>query len=390
MKIGLIKCSSLILFLITSIGFAKNNYIDVINQTSNSLTIKATFPQPKVLYMEKSKKEYFFIENMSLLQESGFPAVPYISEIFSLPGTKVHYRIQEIVTGQKSFDNYLFNILPLNSRKSDLNAPIKNKNFIHITYKGLFRDTPVFCLNIFPVKINTAAKKAEYIETITVEIYLSDQVNKTNQLLPQAKPLKERALLSKCLLNSVTREIKPAAKFVNQESGQPYKSGRVKIFIKEDGLYKISYDDLVQAGININQYDTRRLRLLNKGYEIPVYFKGAQDGKFDNGDYFEFWGEMNKSNFIQQYPDIYSDPFSDVNVYWLESSNQYGLRMVEESGALIDNGLYIPYQYTETIHCEKDNSFDRLGHETANLDSPSYTLDHWFFDQGISNGGKKS
>jgi hypothetical protein len=390
MKIGLIKCSSLILFLITSIGFAKNNYIDVINQTSNSLTIKATFPQPKVLHTEKIKKEYFFIENMSLLQESGFPAVPYISEIFSLPGTKVHYRIQEIVTGQKSFDNYLFNILPLNSRKSDLNAPIKNKNFIHITYKGLFRDTPVFCLNIFPVKINTAAKKAEYIETITVEIYLSDQVNKTNQLLPQAKPLKERALLSKCLLNSVTREIKPAAKFVNQESGQPYKSGRVKIFIKEDGLYKISYDDLVQAGININQYDTRRLRLLNKGYEIPVYFKGAQDGKFDSGDYFEFWGEMNKSNFIQQYPDIYSDPFSDVNVYWLESSNQYGLRMVEESGALIDNGLYIPYQYTETIHCEKDNSFDRLGHETANLDSPSYTLDHWFFDQGISNGGKKS
>jgi hypothetical protein len=390
MRNNLISLLFLLIYFVGFNGYAKSNYLEIVNQSSNSITIKASFPEPKLIQTGKEKEEYFFIGNTAILQEEGFPAVPYISEIFSLPGTTVNYRIIEIVTRERRFQNYLVNLKSINQKTPYPALQSRDKEFVYISYKGLFRDTPVFSLTIFPVKVNLAGKKAICISTITLEIFLSGPSANVNQLLPQVKPLKERALLNKCLLNNVNNAVKFSVKPVKQPAGESFKSGRIKLMINEDGLYKISYDDLIQAGIDPGQYNTKKLRLLNKGKEIPVYFKGAADGKFDSGDYFEFWGEMNKSAFTKKYPDVYTDPFSDINVYWLESSGQNGLRMVEESGALVDNYLYIPYQFTETVHFEQNNSFDRLGHETANRDSLAYTVDHWFFDQGISNGGKKS
>jgi hypothetical protein len=174
-------------------------------------------------------------------------------------------------------------------------------------------------------------------------------------------------------------------------TSQRYRSGRFKLLINETGLYKVTYTDLTAAEVPVEQLDTRKLRLTNRDQEIPVYFKGGEDGIFDSGDYFEFWGVKNEKTFVEKYPDVYSDPYTDVNVYWLEESSSSGLRMAEESGALTVSNpsqFIVPFSFTEKLHFEENNSFHRFG--TANIDSLNYSMDHWYFDRGVTAVGSRT
>lgn len=83
---------------------------------------------------------------------------------------------------------------------------------------------------------------------------------------------------------------------------------------------------------------------------------------------------------MSQYPDVYADPFSDTNVYWLTLSTSNGLRMIDESGGIVETRQYLrPAYFRETLHFEEDNYFDRFGQPTANLNHPAYEIDHWIF-----------
>ena len=145
--------------------------------------------------------------------------------------------------------------------------------------------------------------------------------------------------------------------------------------------------------MDLKSINPKNLKLSNKGQEIAIYFKGSGDLSFDSGDYFEFWGEKNKKTFLNEYPDMYQDPFTDVNVYWLEEAGSAGLRMVEESGGLIiaNPAQYIvPIFYKEKLHFERDNHFEHFGQLGASLDQPSHTLDLWYYDSGIIADGTYS
>ena len=94
-----------------------------------------------------------------------------------------------------------------------------------------------------------------------------------------------------------------------------------KITLHETGIYKIDYEDLADAGFPVSLVNPQNLALYNKGSEVPIYFRGAEDGSFGSSDYFEFWGKRNEKTFLNEYPDVYMDPFSNENVYSTVFSN---------------------------------------------------------------------
>ena len=79
-----------------------------------------------------------------------------------------------------------------------------------------------------------------------------------------------------------------------------------KIGLQETGLYKLTYNDLNELGINLSGLDPRTLRVYHNGggvlpelnaesrhddlVEIPIYVSGEADGSFDQGDYLLFYG----------------------------------------------------------------------------------------------------
>ena len=369
--------------------------IQIISQTSNSLQVKISFSEPRIVKIDRDvsgqQRSYLFMEGLALLEEEGYPRVPYLTKMFSLPTQKVSYHILDVKTEHISVVNYLLNEPVTKNSGSQDPQIIKNKETINIASHGLFRYVPLFNLTVFPVSIDQTGKGAEVIRSMTIEMTSATSTEKT-QLKTGRYAAKEKSVFKNLLLNGdqVTYQVdQPLSQTTS--TNQRYRSNRYKLLVDQTGIYKITYSDLTAAGVAPGMFDTRKLRLTNRGQEIPIYFKGGEDGVFDPGDYFEFWGKKNEKTFITKYPDVYSDPFTEVNVYWLGEAESSGLRMTEESGALTvtDVSKYIvPFSFTEKIHYEQNNTFHRFGN--VNIDSLSYTMDHWFYDRGVTAVGSRT
>ena len=79
-----------------------------------------------------------------------------------------------------------------------------------------------------------------------------------------------------------------------------------KIGLPETGIYKLTYADLSNLGVDVDHVDPRQIRMYHNGggvlpemnsearhddlVEIPIYVSGESDGKFDNNDYILFYG----------------------------------------------------------------------------------------------------
>ncbi len=80
-----------------------------------------------------------------------------------------------------------------------------------------------------------------------------------------------------------------------------------KLHVQEDGIYKITYQELNNLGINVNSIDPRTLKIYGNGgrmlpentsderyddlHEVPITVYGEEDGSFDSGDYILFYGD---------------------------------------------------------------------------------------------------
>ena len=72
-----------------------------------------------------------------------------------------------------------------------------------------------------------------------------------------------------------------------------YSQEYFKFNINEDGIYRITYQDMVNAGINASSISGRRFQLFVYGEEVPLYV--STNSSFGSNDYIEFYGERNKS-----------------------------------------------------------------------------------------------
>ncbi len=76
---------------------------------------------------------------------------------------------------------------------------------------------------------------------------------------------------------------------VQQLPGIQSDDGNVyRMYVRQDGIYHITFSDLQNFGIDPTQIDPATLRIINKGQQVAVYVSDIyQDGKFHTDDYFE-------------------------------------------------------------------------------------------------------
>jgi len=122
-----------------------------------------------------------------------------------------------------------------------------------------------------------------------------------------------------------------------------------KISINEEGIYKITGDDLASRGVNIGSIKTESIRIHNNGgRELPRSLTAPRpdslienaihvvdsnnNGKFENSDYILFygkavdnWNPLEGSNDFYQH---YINHYTSENIYWLTwNNNGVGRRM---------------------------------------------------------------
>ena len=119
----------------------------------------------------------------------------------------------------------------------------------------------------------------------------------------------------------------------------------------EDGVYRITYQDLTAAGIPASLIDPSHIQLFAFAEEVPLYIHGGSDGVFNSGDYIEFVGFANdgrREAGLYTTPDAQGNPdyslFNDTIQYFFTISNTGGnLRYSEVSDT--NYAAYAPQEF---------------------------------------------
>lgn len=166
----------------------------------------------------------------------------------------------------------------------------------------------------------------------------------------------------------------------------PFSVG-LRIEISEDGIYKISSEQLRSLGVPVETISSRTYRVFNKNKEIPLYISDPLKSKLSSDDYILFYGEKlrNSSGGFEQ--------FSNTNIYWLTWNNSIGARVTEISGESGKNttdynssGIKKATAFFDTIHLEVDTDIRYLGNiedeppeEVTDPPNPDTTIDNWYW-----------
>jgi len=135
-----------------------------------------------------------------------------------------------------------------------------------------------------------------------------------------------------------------------------------KITVEENGVYKLDHSYLTRVGIDPSVIDPRKIEVRSGGERVPIYVEGYKDGRFDPGDYIEFYGRKMDS--------IYTD----ANVYWL-SWGGAGIpnMMAIKDGKPKAQELIPPVAFLDTERWEENYHYDPLKKVTTE------TADHFFW-----------
>lgn len=66
-----------------------------------------------------------------------------------------------------------------------------------------------------------------------------------------------------------------------------------KIPIAKKGLYRLTSAELRQAGVPISTVNPKQIQLFFRGEEQAIYIEGEADGRLDDADFIEFYGQAN-------------------------------------------------------------------------------------------------
>ncbi|WP_338760314.1 C25 family cysteine peptidase [Bernardetia sp. ABR2-2B] len=108
----------------------------------------------------------------------------------------------------------------------------------------------------------------------------------------------------------------PPSDFSQYMDWVDYDKEYYKITINEDGLYRINFQELIDAGIP-SSIDPSRLQMYYHGKEIPIKVEGEADGRLDSLDYVEFYGKRRDSEHDKL---LFPDPTKRT----VESHSLYG------------------------------------------------------------------
>lgn len=157
-----------------------------------------------------------------------------------------------------------------------------------------------------------------------------------------------------------------------------------KIYVGEDGVYRLTAKELADAGIPIADIDARTLKLFADGIEQPIYVYDRGDNRIAGDalvdEYIEFFGERRRVANPPPTSDLHFDQYARYSVYFLSWGGALGKRLVDESGVIQSERLdplgdltSDRSSFMSTIHLEEDQIEVLLGN--AELNTPSDRFD---------------
>jgi hypothetical protein len=143
----------------------------------------------------------------------------------------------------------------------------------------------------------------------------------------------------------------------------------VKVYIEETGVYSLSHEELVDAGLEPGELDSSLIGMRNQGERVPIWIEDGGDGSFGPGDTIEFVGMRLSSK------GLYYHEYSKLNVYWLSFDDRQSLRMTARTSTATVM-VSDPLPVERVVHREWDRLLIRVREDE--IESPA-DADLWFW-----------
>ncbi len=301
----------------------------------------------------------------------GTPNLPQFEVMVGIPQTG------KVVLSVKPVDFQVFqnvNIAPVpkiswDSSKLEKSSIYQKNQFFpgplaEIKEIGFLRDIRVVKIIISPAQYNPVTKELKVYKILVISLRFTEP---PEAVLGNASSSFD-SLYEIMLLNGKTaknwKRLKLAPLQPQTSNFFEISDNWLKIKIESTGVYKISYQDLNNLGINLNTINPTTFRLFNIGnyitnsqypdtmIEIPIYVYGEADNSFDEQDYIIFWaaGVSGWDSTFQKYS---LNLFTNYNYYWLTYGGESGRRISQVSQNQGTNPLRLE-SAKRKIHFERD------------------------------------
>ncbi len=371
------KIRIFIIFFLCCFSISTAESVRVLEKSSEKIRLEVKNPLPDIQFLERKGESFITITTT----DSGFVDhahlhIPYRTLLLHLDARHAFMRVHSAASQKQDCPPPL----PDTTSQEQPKAAIDR-----LRYLGMLNGKALWSIRLYPYTYNYKTGQLDIRTVQRLEINLDPALPsgvERKRLTPE-----DRNELLNMQIKSLSDFKFVSARTLDKKSNNTANAG-VKIHVDKDGWYKVTGKDLLNAGVDIQSIDMKNLRLQDEGRDVAIYVKGWKDGYFDLQDSFEFWGEYKRETFIDESPDLYRDPFGDINVYWLSWQDRAGNWMSEEQGSVLESQqslLKRPYSFYQTVHVEEDNKHDNL-----KLAPPGLLRDHWFFDGGISAASKQN
>ena len=264
--------------------------------------------------------------------------------------------------------------------KGDYPAQIATKSIL-----GFVGNRNLASVKIFPAQYNPSQKTLQIFDELILEVKITGDT-KTRDFVQALSYIDEVA--PKMIINNEVskfwrkqRETSATTAKIRDEST----INSFKIYINKKGVYKLSYSYLKDTlsywqdslevdyliDFDLDTINPKNLGLFHKGEPVPIYFYGEDDYSFDEGDYFEFYADINHGE------QCYYDNYSLENCFEIKHlQNENGARMAVEDGGLYETDpreYTEPFYYDYTAHFEQQEKFAYLSEYEGERE------DNWFW-----------
>lgn len=169
------------------------------------------------------------------------------------------------------------------------------------------------------------------------------------------------------------------------------------IKVHEQGLYRISYGTLLEAGVPLGSFDPRSFQLFHRGQEQPIIVSNEQSGLFQPGDHILFYGERNDGRLDEElykgaqfHPNPNYSLYTDTATYYLTwNSLLSNRRFVPETDVNFEGHTPAPH-FWHTVRQDYTSNYYAGETNSAGVTDPEYTQAQGWFDGELTLGQSRS
>ncbi|MBN1480977.1 hypothetical protein EH223_00720 [candidate division KSB1 bacterium] len=373
-------CFCCFVFQVTS-ALSADHYFTILEKSTNRAVVEWIAPDVQWTNLQINSRSYTLPEmgGLPLQQNPGHPQLPIDAISFENRGQTVRVMLLDSVFERKTVGRLCPTpTLNINNEETtrdyieDANVYQTNRFFPQsfTSYdQTVLRQRNFARVQVNPVKANTVTGEVLVLRYLKFEVVAEG----VSELRPGRSFLDEKL---DALTAGQLGSARPVSS-VQKASGSADLRDRVKIYIVDEGVTKITGNQLKALGLNLAQLDPLNLKLFCQGDEIACHIAGGDDSQFNENDFILFYAER-----LAGETDFYH-AYTDTNIYWLQWDVGAGRRLISMPSQEPTEFMHTFYH---TAHFEQDREYYQGDSNSDIQNSLTVPGEGWVWDKAIDPG----